>query len=39
MAAGLPIATGAAVATWLRGRQLVVVSFFGDGGCSPRRIS
>ena len=31
VAAGLPIASGAAAASWLRGRQAVVVSFFGDG--------
>jgi 2-oxoisovalerate dehydrogenase E1 component len=31
VAAGLPIASGAAAASWLRGRQQVVVSFFGDG--------
>src|SRR5580658_4415919 len=31
VAAGLPIASGAAAASWLRGRQEVVVSFFGDG--------
>jgi 2-oxoisovalerate dehydrogenase E1 component len=31
VAAGLPIASGAAAASWLRGRQRVVVSFFGDG--------
>jgi 2-oxoisovalerate dehydrogenase E1 component len=31
VAAGIPIAAGAATASMLRGRQEVVVSFFGDG--------
>jgi len=31
VAAGLPIAVGAATASWLRGRKQVAISFFGDG--------
>jgi 2-oxoisovalerate dehydrogenase E1 component len=31
VAAGLPIAVGAATASWLRGTNQVAISFFGDG--------
>ena len=33
VAAGLPIATGAALAAHLEGKQRIVVVFFGDGAC------
>ena len=33
VAAGLPIATGAALAAHLEGKQKIVVVFFGDGAC------